>query len=159
MLLEPVYGQNIIVGFIFNQHFNWYVTYRELWFLDYQKFNAADKDTGFSYGDFNNERNNIPVLDKTNALFFLNRIKELDSAALTQLLIDYKDSEDLLDFSPALLVNFDCREFYSLFPEPASFEDYVPDGWSSQYFDFTGEILPEFKYWIDQSGVYLLVKR
>ncbi len=37
--------------------------------------------------------------------------------------------DDLLDFAPSLLVNFDQRQLSSQYPELIRFEIYVPDNW------------------------------
>ena len=64
-------------------------------------------------------------------LSFLQRIEsyQADTTTLLKLFedkIESVDEEDVLDFSPSFLVDFDQKTFYSLFPEPASFEEYVP---------------------------------
>jgi hypothetical protein len=56
--------------------------------------------------------------------------------------------EDVADFCPALMVNFDQRRLLSLFPEMIKFEDYVPYGWYGKYDDFYPEIPQEQRYWI-----------
>ncbi|PGX89552.1 hypothetical protein COE15_27850, partial [Bacillus cereus] len=67
------------------------------------------------------------------------------------------EGEDLLDFSPVLLINFDDKKLYSMFPEPASYEEYVPKDWNGKYEDFT-ELIPKLeKYWIDEFNNNLLL--
>jgi len=53
-------------------------------------------------------------------------------------------------------VDFDEKTFYLLFPEPASFEEYVPSGWKGTYEDFTGLIPKIEKYWVNKDGENLL---
>jgi hypothetical protein len=66
--------------------------------------------------------------------------------------IESVDEEDVLDFSPSFLVNFDQKTFYSLFPEPPSFEEYIPRDWKGTYEDFTA-LVPEIeKYWVNKDG-------
>lgn len=35
--LVPEYNEDIIVGVYYDNFFNWYVTDKEIWFLDYKK--------------------------------------------------------------------------------------------------------------------------
>ena len=60
--------------------------------------------------------------------------------------------DDLLDYSPSLYIDLDHKTLNSLFPEPASYEDYVPDTWEGKYEDFTQYISSENRYWINESG-------
>ena len=103
------------------------------------------------------ERKGIEVLSSENAELFLKRIEsyKADAATLLKLFedkIESVDEEDVLDFSPSFLVDFDEKTFYSLFPEPASFKEYVPSDWEGTYEDFTG-LIPEIeKYWVNKDG-------
>ncbi|MET3208728.1 UNVERIFIED_CONTAM: hypothetical protein ABIC26_001667 [Paenibacillus sp. PvR008] len=138
MKLQPEYAQNIIVGVIFEGQWNWYVTEREYWFLN----------------TVMEERFGIPILDETTAGAFLGHICEYRVAVdeLTSLLsmladaIEHKD--EVLEFCPTLYVDFDQKILYSLFPELASFEHYVPAGWNGEYQNFLNEVPPSERYWI-----------
>lgn len=59
---------------------------------------------------------------------------------------DYAD--DILDFSPCFLVNFDCKTFVSFYPEMINFELYAPDGWTGAYRDFLSEVPLNERYWL-----------
>lgn len=165
MILEPLYAENIVVAVIYNSEFKWYVTDKELWFLDYNKLNNAYKNLGVSIEDNDEaeERNGMKVLDNENVEVFLPRINKYITTKeeLNYLLLENIKSkiegEDLLDFSPVLLINFDDKKLYSMFPEPASYEEYVPKGWNGKYKDFT-ELIPKLeKYWIDEFNNNLLL--
>ena len=152
---EPEYAQNIIVGVTFRNAFAWYVTEREYWYLDYTKYNHALLAAG--YDRFVSEdysfRFHIPILDEHTAERFLSSIadKHVPASALSQMMAERRardEQDDLLDFAPCLLANFDQRQFSSLYPEMIRFEQYVPDGWSGSYQDFLSEIPEEEKYWI-----------
>ena len=157
MILEPLYAENIIVAVIYNNEFRWYVTDKELWFLDYNTLDNAYKNLGVSIedNDETEERNGIKVLDNENVEVFLQRINKYNTTKeeLNYLLLENIKSkhagEDLLDFSPVLLINFDDKILYSMFPEPASYEEYVPKDWNGKYEDFTKLIPKSEKYWID----------
>ncbi|AZH28579.1 hypothetical protein [Paenibacillus sp. M-152] len=138
MKIWPEYAQNIIVGVIFHGQWNWYVTEREYWFLNTEM----------------EERFGIAILNETTAGAFLEHICEYKVAVgeLTTMLqmlddaIQHKD--EVLEFCPALYVDFDQKILYSLFPEPASFEHYVPVGWKGEYQNFLEEVPPAERYWI-----------
>lgn len=158
-MLEPIYAENVIVGVIHKKQFQWYVTDRELWYLDYVKFAQAFENEGDLAVDeyIEPERKGMEILSSENAELFLKRIEsyKADSSTLLKLFkdkIESVDEEDVLDFSPSFLVNFDQKTFYSLFPEPASFEEYVPSDWKGTYEDFTA-LVPEIeKYWVNKDG-------
>jgi hypothetical protein len=166
MLLEPIYAENVIVAVVCNKVWEWYVTEKDLWFLDYIKLEKAYIDKGFDIEDIinDNERKGIEVLDSQTVDIFLYRIKEYQTTKeeLNNLLKNKaknkSEIDDLLDFSPTIFVDFDNKRFYSTFPEPASFEDYVPEGWIGEYFDFTNLLPDEEKYWIDDLNENIFLK-
>ena len=147
MVLEPLYSENIIVAVIYNNELKWYITDKELWFLDYNKLDSAYENLGISIEDNDEpeERRGLKVLDNENIDIFLKRINKyvVTKEELNYLLLKNigSNSEDLLDLSPVLLINFNNKTLYSMFPEPASYEEYVPKGWSGKYEDFT-ELIP-----------------
>ncbi|MED4021403.1 hypothetical protein [Priestia aryabhattai] len=158
-MLEPIYAENVIVGVVHKKQFQWYVTDRDLWYLDYVKFAQAFENEGDSAVDeyIEPERKGIEVLSSENAELFLKRIEsyKVDAATLLKLFkdkIESGDGEAVLDFSPSFLVDFDQKTFYSLFPEPASFEEYVPRDWKGMYENFTALIPETEKYWVNKDG-------
>lgn len=162
---EPEYAQNVIVGVIFHDVFAWYVTDRDYWYLDYTKYERALVSSGYKRTiseDFS-FRFGIAVLNENTAKRFLSFIENLRTSAstlsemmLTQRRIYEEDGSvdsqayhhDMLDFIPCFLVNFDRKQFYSLYPEMIRFELYVPDGWSGIRRDFQFEIPEEERYWL-----------
>lgn len=48
--------------------------------------------------------------------------------------------EERIECVPAIFVDFDARVLYSYFPEPAGFENYVPDNWIGLYHYFHDNI-------------------
>ncbi|GGF63609.1 hypothetical protein GCM10010912_05850 [Paenibacillus albidus] len=138
MKLMPEYAQDIIVGVLLEQHWSWYVTEREYWFLNTEM----------------EDRFGIEVLDEMTAAVFLEKIadhkvsaREL-TALLTELEGSFQSYDEVLEFIPAIYVNFDERVLYSLFPEPMSFEHYVPPGWTGEYTDFLEKVPEGERYWI-----------
>lgn len=162
--MEPVYAENLIVGVVYEKIFSWYITDKEIWFLDYNIWSEAfDEDSNGDY-EYCIERKGIPVVDCATAKQFLNNLSNYRITAnkLRKKLQNKRkrkeDLEDYLDFSPSLYVDFDKKKLYSLFPEPASFEAYVPTGWEGIYADFTKYIPENEKYWIDENNHNLLLK-
>ncbi|TDL53883.1 hypothetical protein E2R60_12665 [Paenibacillus dendritiformis] len=138
MKLLPEYAQILIVGVMHEGRWGWYVTEREYWFLNIEM----------------EERFGIEVLDETTAGKFLIHIEEYKASAdeLRQMLLDIEDAcatmDDVLEFMPTIYVNFDERTFFSQFPEPMSFELYMPDGWTGSYADFYGLVPEAERFWI-----------
>ena len=156
MLLEPEYAQNIIVSVVFQGEWQWYVTDRDLWFLDLNKLREAFAKKGYYTMNTNDdsERFGIKVLNEKTAKIFLKNIHEyrVETNDLRKKIVEdylfFEDPNYILDMCPALMVDFDKKILISLFPEPASYEYYVPDGWMGKYEDFTVMIPDEQKYWI-----------
>ena len=166
MILEPIYAENIIVAVIYNNEFKWYVTDKELWFLDYNKLDNECETLGIEVEDEYeaDERKGIKVLNTENINIFLQRInkdiatKEELNCFLYKCIKNRTERDEILNYSPVLLVNFDDRILYSMFPEQASYEEYVPEDWKGKYEDFT-ELIPESqKYWIDEFNNNLFLK-
>ena len=155
MFPEPEYAQHIIVAVIVHNTFAWYITDKEYWYLDYTKYDRAFLAAGLKdamLGDYSN-RCDIAVLNEETADAFLAHCAErrVPASALSHMLLarrkaDTKD--DLLDFAPSLLVNFDQRQLYSHYPEMIRFENYVTEGWVGAYRDFKSAIPPYERYWM-----------
>ena len=159
MAIEPLYAKNIIVGIKKDNKFNWYITDAELWYLDENKLESAYKILNIEiYGEtVLEERKGIRILNEENASEFLSRIEKnkSDTIEIRNMLLDKKKSsviDDLLDFQPALFVDFDDKILYSMYPEPASYEYYVPEGWLGKYESFEVFIPNEARYWINLDG-------
>ncbi|WP_098748609.1 hypothetical protein [Paenibacillus sp. EZ-K15] len=147
-MLSPYYGEIIIVGTVYKKEFNWYITKKDLWILD-----TTDE------GTCEEERIDIPILnEKTAKIFFNNILKyKVDTQFIRMEFIKNfeKDAEDsLYNFKPALYVNFDQKQLFSMFPEYTSFEEYVPDGWIGKYHIFYDMIETKHKYWIINKNNY-----
>lgn len=50
-----------------------------------------------------------------------------------------------------MYVDFDKKLLYSMYIEPASYEDYVPVGWNAKYKSFLDIIPAEKCYWEKQN--------
>lgn len=159
------YGENIIVAVLFKSCWKWYVTEKDYWFLDLTKLDNAFLNKGYKstnqidYSD----RFNIAVLDENSAEDFLNEISEFEvsKSELRNIILISEETitgvnYNYLEFMPALLVDFDNKILLSCFPEPASFESYVPEGWSGMYKEFLDKVPDEETYWMINNKNYFL---
>ena len=160
--VTPEYCENIVVATVYKNHFEWYVTPRELWRMDYGKWHEAwrqyFKRQNKSEEEFlrncgtiekqSEERWGIIVLNEKTAGKFFGRIYKCSYSAdeLRSLRIITPD-EKKDDFCPILYVNFDTKEFISYCPEPLSLEEFVPDGWTGKYELFVDRIPDDKRYW------------
>lgn len=137
MKTEPEYAQNTITGVRFRGTFCWYVTEREYWFLNVEM----------------EGRFGIEILNEETAAAFLQAIQDerVTAAELRDCLYQFREQhmegDEWLKFVPSFLVDFDQRQFCSMFPEPASFEHYMPQGWIGSYVDFLDRVPEEQRYW------------
>lgn len=156
MKTEIEYAVNIVVGVVIDGEFHWYVTRKEWWFLDLVKFERAFLDAGYSLagvqGNYSN-RFDIAILNGETAHKFLSEIHEyrVTIKELKQLVLEQEpvtDIDDILEYYPSLLVDFDQQILKSWYPEPASFEEFVPDGWRGVEIDFLDDVPAEKRYWL-----------
>lgn len=155
MFPEPEYAQNIIVGVIFHDIFAWYITEKDYWYLDYTKYDRALLASGYTKSsmDASSYRFGITILNEETSDRFLSAIADqrVPANMLSHMMEVRKEADaqnDLLDYVPCFLVDFDRRYFFSLYPEMIRFELYVPDNWIGTYKDFRSEIPEEEGYWI-----------
>ncbi len=160
MKIQIEYAQHIIVAVVFNTIWSWYVTEKDYWYLDLMKLEQAflDKDYELpNVGDYS-ERFNIAILNENSAEKFLEQINEckVSTAELRESLIasDPHNLDSLIEFVPSLFVDFDKKSLRSQFPEPASFENYIPDGWIGSYENFIDQVPMQEKYWIIEGKDY-----
>lgn len=144
----PKYCKNIIVAVIYKHHFDWYVTPKELWLMDYGKLynsiferfenpniNIGTKESFFS------KRFGIEILDSKTAGKFLSFLMDCRHTA-EELKFSYAVApiSEKNAFTPSLLVDFDNKVLYSFYAEKNKFELLVPDNWTGIYEDFTSKI-------------------
>lgn len=77
---------------------------------------------------------------------FFKRI-EADECTINQLKSIYLANEKSDDYMPALYVDFDQKILYSMYNEPASYEDYAMEGWNTKYKNFLEFIPKDRCYW------------
>lgn len=157
MKIQVEYGENIIVAVVFRNKWSWYVTEKDYWFLDLIKLEKAFLNKGYglpNLGDYS-DRFDIGVLDENSLDKFLNEISELKVSLveLRELVLKLAcssiESESFpTELTPSLLVDFDNKLLMSCFPEPASFEDYVPNSWKGLYENFLDKVPMQERYWV-----------
>ncbi|BFT72348.1 hypothetical protein [Paenibacillus sp. P36] len=147
----PKYAENIIVLVKYKSSFKWFVTDKELWFLDLRKLIASYLERGLTIHnpeDFS-DRFDIAIVNEDNAGIFLNNIRELEvTKDELQNLLEEGTFNHISDLLPSLYVDFDAKKLTSYFPEPASYEFFIPNGWKGKYNNFLGDIPEHYRYLI-----------
>ncbi|MBO1512693.1 hypothetical protein [Metabacillus bambusae] len=152
MTIEIEYAETIIVWVHYRDKWNWYVTDKELWFLDLIKYEQAFIDAGYelhNQGDFS-DRFDIPIVNRQTAADFIEHIEEfkVTTNQLSKFLLKEPNKEEIDKYKPVLFVDFDTETLISSFPEPASYEEYVPENWESVYKDFLEDVPTNERYWV-----------
>ncbi len=153
----------IIVGTVFKKKFQWYVTDKTIWRLDYRRYyDSLDlkykrqgrplhefvREIG-SFGEFLASRFRIPVVDKSTAKEFFEKImlNAVSSAELAYLYMRAESDEARKKLLPLMFVDFDSRVQYYLLPAQDRFEDFVPEGWKGGRQNFEKLIPQPDRYW------------
>ncbi|MCF0132040.1 MAG: hypothetical protein HUJ71_09910 [Pseudobutyrivibrio sp.] len=140
-------NDDIIVYAIYNDNAYWYVSYKELWYLDYNKRIYEFQEKGYTV-DINSIeviRRDLLEMNDIQIPVFWDRIKN-DIWSYNELAEEFKKNLEE-DYYPSLYVNFDSKHLISMYREDASYEDYIPDGWVSEYEDFLSLIPIRDRYW------------
>ncbi|WP_143318537.1 hypothetical protein [Clostridium sp. HBUAS56017] len=147
-------NEEVIVFVIYKGTKNWYISDKEIWFLDKQKMIDLYRNLGYEIKEeyIDERRKNLLILDTKNADIFLSRIKKdivLSSDLREELLELQNNGEEKwrYNYMPSLYIDFDKKELLSMYSEPASYEDYVPFGWKSDFRDFIELVPKEYCYW------------
>lgn len=158
-------NEKMIVFVIYNKQYSWYISYKDLWFLDFNIRAKFFKELGYEFPIeyIDPARKDLFVLDSNNAGVFLERIRDervgindLKRALLRDM--NTEDDEWIFTYTPSLYVDFDNKKLYSLYSELIAFENYVPQGWKSDYLDFFKYIPKKYRYWENKNSVDLLQK-
>jgi hypothetical protein len=162
MLYDPIYDERIIVGVVYNNKFNWYITNKLFWILDFKKITKDDYDVYFKDKEVNEVRKDIITLSNDNIELFLDRLEKykVDINVLRLKILKKIESQgaerELEEYYPALLIDFDKEILYSQYSEPFGFENYIPDNWEGKYISFVDYVESENRYWI-YKNVNLLI--
>lgn len=147
-MIEIDLNEQFIIYVVYKGCGKWYISDKEIWYLDYQKRIEAYRKRGYEIKEeyIDEERRDLLYVDEKNALLFLKRIEE-DECSTGDLKELFLQNQEEDDYMPSLYVNFDKKLLYSVYMEPASYEHYVPVGWIGKFKKFF-DIIPEEKcYW------------
>ena len=147
-MIEIDLNEQFIIYVVYKGCGKWYISDKEIWYLDYQKRIEAYRKRGYEIKEeyIDEERRDLLYVDEKNALLFLKRIEE-DECSTGDLKELFLQNQEEDDYMPSLHVNFDKKLLYSMYMEPASYEHYVLVGWIGKFKKFF-DIIPEEKcYW------------
>jgi hypothetical protein len=138
----------------------WFVSEREYWILDIKKYKRAYKRVGVTapWASALEIRRDLEVVDCEQAPQFLElmkgkRVQAKDLQAELKARLSAAESlSDICEWLPAIFVDFDRRTFVSYYPEPFSFEEYVPDSWEGRYAKFHELVPNEQRYWLEDGS-------
>ena len=158
MLEKPEYAQWQVTAIIDDGKWSWYVLYITWCHLDQVK-------AGLHYFGPNSEKTkenihhrfDIPVVNEDTKDEFLFNVESCrtNTEELRQMIYE-TDEEDKYGFYPTILIDFDTNRFASFYPEMLMPEEFVPDGWTGSYADFSSEVPEDMRYWISEDGRNLL---
>jgi hypothetical protein len=158
MVSNPEYSIEIIVIVKFQGKYSWYLSDKEDWVLDYNKWGDLFGSEGKT--DSSSLRSGFLVLSSENWLAFEKVITnklvskdQLSKMILNNLPIDSWDEK--MHLFPSLYIDFDEKRLFSIFTEYLAFENLVPDNWIGTYDDFYSLIPDIEKYWIINGANYL----
>jgi len=148
---ELVYPEDLVVYVRRRNQWFYYASYKNHWIMDQVAWGKSFEKSGFpSDGDYS-ERFDIPILNEQTADTFLEAVREcrytrdeMRSAYLAALDVSIEEAEL---YMPALWVDFDDKKLISYYPEPFSFEHFVPEGWEGLYQSFIENLPREIWYW------------
>jgi len=159
MKLLPKYAQNIIVATICDNVFSWYVTEKDVWFLDLHLLKDAYKNKGYdiNIAETSSIRYGFPVLDEQTFAAFKTKIDEYrcQTSQLCELLtvaVDDCPESRPYELYPSLLVDFDRKVLHNCYYEPEAFENFVPIGWKGADRDFLDDIPMSERFWVAADG-------
>lgn len=141
-------NQEMIIYVIYNGEGKWLISDKEIWYFDYKKRIQEYEKRGYEIKEewIDARRRDLLYIDDSNFLIFLKRV-EADICSTEDLHNLFLMNQDDVNYKPSLYVDFDKKIFYSIYSEPASYENYAPKGWISKYEDFFDMIPIEQQYW------------
>ena len=133
-MIEPKYGENIVVLFKHENKYIWYVSDLEFWYIDYEV-------ARYSLDTLYDERKRSSKLTHDTLPYFLEdmEVYKCDRNELGEAFAKSYQEDRLnavYDFKPSLFIDMDEMELYSQYAEYVSFEEYVSEPWKGQYKSF-----------------------
>lgn len=158
MKVIPAYAENIIVTIIYNGNHSWYITDKEIWYMDYEKRIRKFEESGYAVNiDYIDDlRKELLILDVSTIGIFKERLIDfkVGTEELKNFLNNIKDKNEdwYYDLSPSLYIDFDKKILYSAYREMDSYENYAPKGWHAEYKEFLENVPLQERYWIDEEN-------
>lgn len=147
-MIEIDLNEQFIIYVIHDDCGKWYISDKEIWYLDYRKRIEEYRKIGYEIKEeyIDERRRDLLCIEENNLLLFLKRVEkdECSTEDLRELFLLNQEDDD---YKPSLYVDFDKKLFYSMYIEPASYEDYVPVGWKAKYENFLDIIPADRCYW------------
>lgn len=151
MFNHPKYAEIIIVLVKYKGTYRWFSSDKEIWFLDLPKLVVSYLRAGFDIrnrDDFS-DRFHIEVVNENTVENFLNQINDLEvTTEDLKAILEQQTYAQISDMFPSLYLDFDGKKLVSCYPEPASYEEYVPDGWLGRYEEFLEDVPEGCRYWV-----------
>lgn len=153
-----------LVGVTRKGEFQYYVLPELLCYLDYLKFLVPDHTftsvEGLTGGGVEC-RFNIYIVDEAHEEEYFKHLEPYKRSCerLQEELLMCICQDERFDYWPTILMDFDRHDFRSYFPEPKSFECFVPDGWTTSYQSIDEEdIPPDKRFWRLPDGTDLMME-
>lgn len=145
-----------LVGVTKHGEFCYYAAPRVLWYLDYQKkFQESGVTSPTVIEETLRHRFGIMTVDADHEEAYIAGLEPYKRSCdeLRDGMRMCVEACELDDFGISLLIDFDEKRLISYYPEPFFFEEYVPDGWTSEYRPLRGdEIPPDKHFWMDEDN-------
>ena len=145
-------NEQIVVYAVFNGIGRWYISCKDVWFLDYTKWIESFRKAGYEIRMeyLNDTRQDLLDLNEKTVPVFMCRVEE-DMCTAEQLREIYFANNEDPDCLPSLYADFDKKVLYSVYTEPASYEDFAPSDWQAEYSDFHNLIPADEQYWVKEN--------
>jgi len=157
--MRPEYANWLMTAIVDQGQWVWYVLYITWCYLDQVKaglhyFGPDSEKTKENI----HHRFDIPVVNENTKNRFLRNIKsyQVSTEDIRKMLMEETDPIEKDAFWPTFLIDFDEKRFMSQYQEMELPEEFVPDGWTGSYADFSSEVPEEMRYWISEDGKNLL---
>ena len=159
---ELLDAQNVLVAVRHRGKITYWLSDRENWILDLQKWRQEFVDAGYAVPEMEvmaRQRSGMVVLDQDNAEQFLRSpdVHHIDPEFLRKELVarmpEAQSWYDVEFLFPVAFVDFDHKWFAGFYQDGPRLERYVPDGWTGEFADFANVYTEDqypasAKFWI-----------
>lgn len=159
--------EKVVVAVRHQKRIRWFRAERPVWVLDHEKWRDSFLKEGFAVPNLDpNDRFGVSVVTAENTPRYLEGLKDLEVSKmalaedLRRRIPLARSWWDVADIFPIALIDFDLRRLGAFYADGTRIERYVPDGWTSEFVDFS-IVYPEAifpaadKFWVIE-GIDLL---